>query len=59
LEVDNIRYKDLQEYLISIDWEMKNDKYNLENTLYNFINTYNEDELMKVISKLDVQFNKR
>lgn len=59
LEVDNVKYKDLQEYLKSIDWEMENDKYNLENTLYNFINTYNEDELMKVISKLDVQFNKR
>jgi hypothetical protein len=59
LEVDNVKYKDLQEYLKSIDWEMENDKYNLENTLYDFINTYNEDELMKVISKLDVQFNKR
>jgi hypothetical protein len=59
LSMDYPRYSDLQEYLISIDWDMETDKYNLESTLYDFINTYNEDELMKVISKLDVQFNKR
>ena len=58
LEVDNIRYKDLQEYLKSINWNMENDKQKLKLQLEDFINDYGEDVLHNVINQLNVQFNK-
>lgn len=54
LEVDNDRYKELQDYISSINWEMEKEKRSLKNKMMLFIEDYGDGELRKIINDLNI-----